>query len=147
MYPDFRGKHGKHFKIDEKVKNGVRDHIKSISRVPSHYCRSGASREYIEGGKSLADIHRDYEQKCKDDNEPAANYMMYSRIFNEEFNISFYIPKRDQCDVCIEYSNSKDEEKVNLKSNYDLHLNEAKLARMEKEKDKKIFTKHGCCCV
>ncbi|KAJ8926473.1 hypothetical protein NQ314_021159 [Rhamnusium bicolor] len=91
---DFRGKHGKHFKIDEKVKNGIRDHIKSIPRVPSHYCRAGTSREYIEGGKSLADIHRDYEQKCKDDNEPAANYMMYSRIFNEEFNISFCIPKK-----------------------------------------------------
>lgn len=131
-----RGKHGKHFKIDEKVKNGVRAHINSIPRIPSHYCRARTSREYIEGGKSLADIHRDYEQMCKDNNQQAANYMMFSRIFNQEFNISFFLPKKDQCEVCVAYSNSNDEEKHGLEEKYQIHLNEAKLARKEKEEDK-----------
>ncbi|KAJ8970621.1 hypothetical protein NQ314_001156 [Rhamnusium bicolor] len=46
---DQRGKHGKHAKIDDKIKDGVRAHINSIPRIPSHYCRAGSSREYIEG--------------------------------------------------------------------------------------------------
>ncbi|KAJ8928719.1 hypothetical protein NQ314_018684 [Rhamnusium bicolor] len=112
---DQRGKHGKHAKIDDKIKDGARAHINSIPRIPSHYCRAGSSREYIEVGKSLADLHRDYVDTCKKNNEAFVNYMMYSRIFNHEFNVSFFIPKKDQCDLCVEYSNSKPEEKLKLK--------------------------------
>nr|CAI5870558.1 unnamed protein product [Callosobruchus analis] len=74
-----KGKHGNHAKVDQKVKDGIRLHINSIPRIPSHYCCSGSSREFIEGEKSLAEIHRDYAKLCKGKgkNKPAANYMIY----------------------------------------------------------------------
>ncbi|KAJ8964508.1 hypothetical protein NQ314_004796 [Rhamnusium bicolor] len=58
---DNRGKHGKHRKIDDDIKNGVRAHINSIPRIESHYLRAQTSKEFIEGGKTIAELHRDYK--------------------------------------------------------------------------------------
>lgn len=87
---DKRGKHLNHKKLDLSIKDGVRAHINSIPRIESHYLRSQTTREFIDGGKSLADIHRDYVNVCKQNNLPFAKIDMCSRIFNREFNISFF---------------------------------------------------------
>nr|CAI5856988.1 unnamed protein product [Callosobruchus analis] len=139
--PEKRGKHENHKKVCEEIKNGVRDHIKGIPRIESHYCRSGTKREYIEGGKSVADLHRDYVELCTDLNKPFVNYLMYFNIFKEEFNISFHVPKKDQCDFCVGFHNSIDEEKKNLQTEYDLHIEAKELSRQEKEKDKRSVDK------
>lgn len=34
---DMRGKHDKHNKIDDQLKQAVRDHISSVPRIESHY--------------------------------------------------------------------------------------------------------------
>ena len=60
--------------------------------------------------------------------------MMYSKIFNEKFNLSFFIPKKDQCEQCIAYENAKQDEKVDLEARYQMHLTETKLPREEKIK-------------
>lgn len=134
---DYRGKHKNHVKVPYSVKEDIRHHIQSIPRIESHYCRANTSKEFIEGGKSIADLHRDYKSECKEKNIFAANYVMYARIFNEEFNISFFTPKKDQCELCISYENSDTGEKVKLQEKYDTHLKEKKLSRLEKEIDKK----------
>lgn len=54
---DMRGRHGKHFKVPDAVKDGIRQNIESIPRIESHYCRNNTSREFIDGGKSIADLH------------------------------------------------------------------------------------------
>lgn len=41
----------------------------------------------------------------------AANDDTYARIFNSEFNIGFFIPKKDQC---VAYLNAEGEEKAEL---------------------------------
>lgn len=38
---DFRGKHGHHFHLDENIKKSVKEHIETIPRIESHYCRQG----------------------------------------------------------------------------------------------------------
>lgn len=134
--PEQRGTHDHHYHVDDDVKNGVRSHINSIPRIESHYCRKDSSREYIEGGKTVAQLHRDYVGICKENNKPYANYLMYNRIFNEEFKIAFFIPKKDKCGDCVSYEIASAEEKKKLKVNYDTHLNEKELSRKEKEKDK-----------
>nr|CAH7746636.1 unnamed protein product [Callosobruchus chinensis] len=73
---------------------------------------------------------------CTGSNKPFVNYLMYFNIFKEEFNISFHVPKKDQCDFCVGFHNSTDEEKKNLQTEYDLHIEEKELSRQEKEKDK-----------
>ncbi|CAG9760237.1 unnamed protein product [Ceutorhynchus assimilis] len=132
-----RGKHGKHTRVDEEIKDDVRNHIDSIPRKESHYSREGTSREFIDGGKSLADIHRDYVAISKAKERHYANYLMFSRIFNTEYNISFFIPKKDQCEDCIAYFNASEEDKVTLKEKYDTHLREKELSRQGKQNDKK----------
>ncbi|XP_050519034.1 uncharacterized protein LOC126893129 [Diabrotica virgifera virgifera] len=62
---------------------------------------------------------------------------MYSRIFNNNFNISFFTPKKDRCDLCNSYNNATEDEKVVLNQKYDTHLREKVLSRAEKEEDKK----------
>ena len=98
LQPDCWGKHGHHKQVDITVKESVRRFIGTIPRVESHYLRAQTTREYIEGGRSLADIYRDYQQQCMENNEVPASETMFSRIFNYEFNISFFVPKKDQCD-------------------------------------------------
>lgn len=79
---DKRGKHGNHKKVDESVKESVRKHINSIPRIESHYIRKNSSREFIDGGKCIADLHADYKKKCLEQGVSAANYEMYAKIFN-----------------------------------------------------------------
>jgi hypothetical protein len=40
--------------------------------------------------------------------EKIANLTLYSRIFNTDFNISFFVPKKDQCSLCESYKNADD---------------------------------------
>nr|CAI5827310.1 unnamed protein product [Callosobruchus analis] len=133
---DGRGKHGNHFRVDEAIKRGVRQHIQSIPRIESHYCRSKSSREYIDGGKSLSQLHRDYVDNCIQKGETYANYLMFSRIFNYEYNIAFFSPKKDQCEDCMAFKVASDEEKISLKDEYENHLKEKELSRGEKKNDK-----------
>lgn len=132
---DLRGKHGKHRRTDDAIKEGVRRHIDSIPKIESHYCRKDTTKEYIEGGKSVAELHRDYVDQCKTDNLPYANYLMYFRIFSD-LNISFFQPKKDMCEDCVTYINASEEEKGILRANYENHLSEKDLAREEKNTDK-----------
>ncbi|CAH0591687.1 unnamed protein product [Chrysodeixis includens] len=130
---DKRGKHGKQSKLDAETIQSVRDHINSIPRMESHYIRANSSREYIDGGLTVAELHRNYSQKRIADNKAPANYDAYHRIFNTEFNISFFIPRKDQCDVCEAFKNAVDKEP--LMSSYKLHQEEKSLSRIEKKQD------------
>ena len=66
----------------------------------------------------------------------AGIYEFYRRIFNEEHNISFHIPIKDQCDQCAAYRHVNPEEKENLKKLYEKHIHNKELAKQNKENDK-----------
>lgn len=133
---DMRGKHAHHPTIDPQVKQCVIDFINSIPRIESHYLRAQTTRQYILSDKSLADIHRDYKQLRERDGLPFATSSTFNRIFNTEFNISFFMPKKDQCDLCERFKNTDEEGKRKLAQEYEQHLTEKNLARTEKENDK-----------
>lgn len=61
---------------------------------------------------------------------------MFNRIFNCEYNISFFVQKKDQCDFCETFKNADNEAKQKLLESYNAHINEKKLSRLEKEHDK-----------
>ncbi|CAG9773423.1 unnamed protein product [Ceutorhynchus assimilis] len=138
---DLRGKHNNHKQIDEQIKNGARQHIRSIPKIPSHYCRADSQRDYIDGSKTIAQIYRDYVNERSQRNEQHVNYVMFYRIFTEEFNLSFFTPKKDQCEQCVGYQNALNKDKDDLKESYDRHLVEKDLAR----KDKKIDKEESSC--
>ena len=33
--------------VTDETKDGIREHIKSVPRVESHYCRAGTNTEYV----------------------------------------------------------------------------------------------------
>ncbi|KAK4882693.1 hypothetical protein RN001_006012 [Aquatica leii] len=134
---DKRGKHNKHKTVDKAIRTGIVEHINSIPRMESHYLRAQTSREFIEGGKTVADLHRDYVESCRTENKPYGNYCMYFRIFNKDFNISFFSPKKDQCSLCEQFKNSSEDEKKKIENQYTRHIIEKTLSRQKKEKNKK----------
>lgn len=132
---DRRGRHGNHKVTDPEVLESVRQHINSIARVESHYLRANTTREFIDGGLTLAALHRDYESQRKALNKEAASIHTYAHIFNTEFNISFFVPKKDACNFCESYKNSTADKKAELAAAYESHQNEKKLTRLEKAQD------------
>ncbi|CAG5006176.1 unnamed protein product [Parnassius apollo] len=133
---DLRGKHGHQPTIDPQIKQSVIDFINSIPKIESHYLRAQTKRQYISSEKSLADIYRDYKQLREKDGLAIATSSTFNRIFNTEFNISFFVPKKDQCDLCERYKNSDSEEKRNLSQEYEQHQKEKVFPRNEKDNDK-----------
>lgn len=133
-----RGKHNKHNKIDTKLTDGVKEHINSIPRIESHYCRARTTREYIEGELTLAALHRHYAEKCESENAPHVSYQVYYNIFINDFNLSFWQPKKDKCEDCMAYQNTED--KSFLQDTYNEHLKNKTLARTEKDRDKELVS-------
>lgn len=80
-------------------------------------------------------MYRYYKQESQEKNLPLAKRCTYKTIFNKEFNISFYQPKKDQCSICETYKNSNLEEKAKSQENYDRHTVNKIKSREEKAKD------------
>lgn len=99
MEPDKRGQHGNQVTVDPEIRKGVKAHIEFIPQIESHYTRATSNRTFICGSKTIAEIHRDYVEKSKQQKVPYANYTLFYCIFTTEYNISFFVPKKDQCDV------------------------------------------------
>lgn len=129
--PDGRGKHTKHAHINENIMARVRAHIQSIPRMESHYCRATTTRQYIDGSKSIADLHRDYTKEEEEAGRPFVSYQVYRNVFNFEFNLAFFSPKKDQCEDCTAYTLAEGTEKEDRKEAYEKHILEKDLARKE----------------
>lgn len=144
---DRRGKHGKQKQVPENLKNDVRAHIESIPKIESHYTRAHSEKQYIEGGKTITDLYRDYKTQCEAEDKLFVTLSMYRYIFNYEFNLAFFVPKKDQCQTCVSYENANDDEKKELETDYLAHQREKKLSREEKQNDKeKISEKYQVSC-
>ena len=63
---------------------------------------------------------------------------MYRKVFNEEFNLSFHVPKKDQCNLCTQYHTAEDDGTLteDLKQKYNQHQERKVIARQEKANDK-----------
>ncbi|XP_068221553.1 uncharacterized protein [Palaemon carinicauda] len=135
LEPDLRGKHDYHATVSQEIRDGIKQHVNSIPKIESHGTQANTSKSFIDGSKSIADIHKDYVAKCKEQKQ-FGNYTLFYRIFTEEYNISFHTPKKDQCDVCTAFENATETEKYDMKESYDLHHREMELSRTEKVRDK-----------
>ena len=114
--------------------------------MQSHYLKAQTTREFIESGKSLADRYRDYKISQEELELPFAHSSLFNRIFREKFNISFYVPKKDQCDLCESFKNTDDDGKKLLLESFNTHQKENDLSREEKDSDKKKRERFNTCC-
>lgn len=138
MFPDLRGRHNNHKKvINPDVVTSVCDHVNSFVPVESHYVRKNSKKLYLDSSLSIARMFKLYVEwfdsaKYKD---AAKTERQYRDIVNENFNLSFFRPKKDQCDVCQIFCNKAhptDEENAN----HQKHLSNKKIARDLKTRDK-----------
>ncbi|CAH1098832.1 unnamed protein product [Psylliodes chrysocephalus] len=132
-----RGKHKNYPTVDPAVEESVVQFINSIPRVESHYLRAQTTREYIQSERSFANIYQDYKYLRQANNWPFASESTFQRIFNVQFNIGLFSPKKYLCDLCESYKNASEEKKLKLQQDYEQLLLEKDLARSEKKKDKK----------
>ncbi|KAK4872358.1 hypothetical protein RN001_014387 [Aquatica leii] len=66
----------------------------------------------------------------------AVPYLIYYRIFKEGYNISFYTPKKHQCELCAAYEIANASDKNEINGRYEKHWLQKDLSRLEKQKDK-----------
>lgn len=138
---DLRGKHKHHKKLNPELLDDIRKHISMIPKIESHYVRATTSKQYIGGDKTIKDLYNDFVTQQTETNRDKGNYMAYYKIFSNEFNLGFYQPKKDQCDLCVSYDNSNNEQKQDLEEKYLKHLEEKTLSRSEKFTDRQNITK------
>jgi len=75
-------------------------------------------------------------QKTISEKAQMVTLRQYTDIFNEYFNLSFFKPKKDLCDVCEQFKLATPEEKVLLNTSNEEHLKNKSIARDKKNIDK-----------
>jgi len=117
---DMRGKRTSRRTPQDAIER-VSSHINSFPRVPSHYCRSSSTKEYLEPGLSLTMM---YELSCEVCDKVPVKLSMYRTIFQNEFNISFKMPKKDANDAACDEKNQA-------------HILDKTHSKTERDKDRK----------
>ena len=113
----------------------VREHIDKFPRTPSHYTRSSSKREYLDPKLSIQkmyELYVDDSVQNRPDSKPVAAGV-YRQVFCTEYNLAFFKPKNDQCQVCSRYALLTGAEKESMKAEYDEHIvrkNHVKQQRM-----------------
>jgi len=139
---DMRGKHKNHKQLSHNTKKVIRRHISSFKTVESHYCRQSTDRQYLPSELSVSKMYRMYKEYCAKKGEIPAKEAAYRKIFNREFNLHFFVPKKDQCDFCTEYQNTAKKSTI-LSAKYRKHCQQKLLARRTKKEAKRIARQDG----
>ncbi|XP_060590180.1 uncharacterized protein LOC132745308 [Ruditapes philippinarum] len=139
-FRDMRGKRTKRRKSEDEI-NVIRKHIESFQRIPSHYCRSNSSKEYLEPGLNVNIMYKLYLEHCANILRKPLKRGMYREIFNKEYNIGFHIPKKDRCDLCEAIKIRADNNSLNsiekeFQEKYKKHICDKKSTKMERDKDR-----------
>ena len=101
---DLRGKHGHHKKLNDEIRQTIRQHISSFPARESHYSRAdNRKRIYLTSDLNISEIFRLFLEQHPD-MKTIAKEWIYRDIFNYEFNISFGFPRTDVCDTCEKFN-------------------------------------------
>ena len=147
---DQRGKHANRpNKVSASSTNIIKEHINSFPRMESHYCRKNTKKEYLSQDLNLTKMYNLYVKDCVKNGIWYEKIGVYREIFNTCFNIGFHKPLKDQCDLCTQYENLSEVERLKMKETYDRHMTNKDLARDSKEQDKtlaQVSATHETAC-
>jgi hypothetical protein len=136
---DNRGKKSPANKTPDNIVNKVKKHIESFPSVESHYVRKSSKRQYLDKKLSISKMYALYVEKCKEDGDEQKDIVSeitYRRTFCNNYNYSFFHPKKDQCVLCNRFENSTVEQKADLEHEYNEHRRRHSEAQEEKRRDK-----------
>ncbi len=86
-------------KFPSAKRQEVRNHISSFPRYVSHYTRNQTKSKFLHSSLNLAIMYRLYKEKFQ--NPVSQSY--YKKVFYEDFNLRFKVPKKDTCKKCDHY--------------------------------------------
>ncbi|KAE8740609.1 hypothetical protein FOCC_FOCC013867 [Frankliniella occidentalis] len=140
LSPDKRGKHlNRPNQTSDETIQSVKTHINLFPRVASHYTRERSQREYLETElKSVERMYRLYKIWAEENNVPKpASASIYRKIFTTQFNLGFFLPKKDQCETCNKWKHAanQDERREIIVQQYSTHLQNKKALKELKQKD------------
>lgn len=134
---DHRGKHVPSNKTSDEKLDQIRAHIESFPCMESHYVRKQTKRKYLDQKLNIRKMYNFYKEQCSENNIEPASEITYRRVFGNEYNLSFFMPKHDQCLTCTNYQKADLIKKQELQLNYDEHIARKEACNKEKDKDKK----------
>lgn len=142
---DGRGRGTPSNKTPEEARQRVRDHISSFPAVESHYCRKNTGKLYLDSTLTVSEMHRLYVVQCERDGVHPVSESLYRSVFDHEFNMSFHVPKKDQCLTCHVHKEAKRTRTLTPKMEEDhkQHVERKREAKREKGKDKKLAKKRN----
>lgn len=119
--------------LKEEDKKFLEEWLLAIPTVPSHYCRKQPSYEgkrFIHEGRSQRQLYSDYTQSSQEKGFHAVGWKYFNGAFHR-LNLSVFIPKKDQCDVCVGFKHGNIAQNV-----YDHHIERKSAAQEMKAIDK-----------
>lgn len=127
-------KTGPHVPISDVDQTFLKEWLSGLPTVPSHYCRQVPSyqdKKFLEPGTVLSDLHKEYQKAAGENGTRAVSETYFRKVFSEQ-QYSVFIPKKDQCDVCVSAKvGNTDQDTLTT------HLKLKAQAQAEKAKDKK----------
>ena len=147
---DARGKHDNHVnKLDGSISERIREHIRLFPAKEGHYVRQSSEKKYLDENLNISKMFRMYQEWCDENGYPKGKYYRYNEIFNQEFNISFFTPKKDQCGLCEKYKVADDVQKQDMRTIYEEHQQNKESVRVKKKADKReaVANEKMCCAV
>jgi hypothetical protein len=100
---DKRGKGTYHNKTPEVDIERIHAHIDSFSAMESHYARKYSNRKFLSSCLNIRKMYDLYVKKCQQKGNRAVKHHKYREIFCNEYNLSFHVPKKNQCINCNDY--------------------------------------------
>uniref|UniRef100_A0A6P7G7I4 Uncharacterized protein LOC114338671 n=1 Tax=Diabrotica virgifera virgifera TaxID=50390 RepID=A0A6P7G7I4_DIAVI len=146
---DNRGKKTPHNKTVQESIERVKSHIEKFPTMESHYSRKETKRLYLDPQLSITKMYNLYKQECLNENVKHVSEITYRRIFCTDYNLSFYKPKKDQCQLCTKYNSLKvGPEKQLLENDYVQHIMRKEECMNAKADDKEKCQQHKefMCC-
>ena len=122
--------------VIEEVKN----HIKRFPVIESHYVREKSKRQFL---SSNLNFHTMFELYLADSSIiKKVGETGYRNIINIYLNLGFHKPKKDRCEVCVEFENATPQQKEVLQQNYQIHQVNKAVAREMKANEKLLAEKN-----
>lgn len=106
----------------------VREHINMFPAEASHYSRNkNPHKLYLASDLSIPKLYELYNMFCGEKEYVPVSLNRYTRIFTEDFNLSFGVPKTDTCGTCD--SKKSDQVHVNMyKAAFEMQKHDKKKA-------------------
>lgn len=145
---DKRGKSKPGNKTPDDVVADIKSHIESFPTNESHHARKSTRKKYLDSTLSISKMYSLYKEKCEQGKKQAASFITYKRIFGKDYNLSFFKPKKDLCQICEKNKNkpvTADYQQENDES-YLSHLRRKEDCYAEKKKDKERAIREETFC-